>query len=103
MRTDAAFAVDYIEIISDLALELGARRSRRRRSTCSARSASRSAWWRGSCPTTIRCSSPASKLAPPLVAGNAVILKAPDQAPLPALRIGELAQEALPPGPVSVV
>jgi hypothetical protein len=45
----------------------------------------------------------ASKLAPPLVAGNAVILKAPDQAPLPALRIGELAQEALPPGLVSVV
>jgi hypothetical protein len=39
----------------------------------------------------------------PLVAGNAVILKAPDQAPLPALRIGELAQEALPPGLVSVV
>jgi 2-formylbenzoate dehydrogenase len=45
----------------------------------------------------------ASKLAPPLVAGNAVILKAPDQAPLPALRTGELAQEAQPPGLVSVV
>ena len=45
----------------------------------------------------------ASKLGPPLVAGNRVVLKAPDQAPLSALRIGEIATETLPQGVVSVV
>jgi 2-formylbenzoate dehydrogenase len=39
----------------------------------------------------------ASKAAAPLVAGNAVILKAPDQAPLSTLRFAELAAEVLPP------
>ncbi|AII10980.1 aldehyde dehydrogenase family protein [Rhodococcus opacus] len=39
----------------------------------------------------------ASKVAAPLVAGNAVILKAPDQAPLSALRMAELAATVLPP------
>jgi 2-formylbenzoate dehydrogenase len=38
----------------------------------------------------------ASKIAAPLVAGNAVVLKAPDQAPLSSLRLAELAAEALP-------
>ncbi|GGF38140.1 aldehyde dehydrogenase family protein [Subtercola lobariae] len=39
----------------------------------------------------------ASKAAAPLIAGNAVILKAPDQAPLSTLRLAELAAEVLPP------
>ena len=39
----------------------------------------------------------ASKVAAPLVAGNAVILKAPDQTPLSALRMAELAATVLPP------
>lgn len=39
----------------------------------------------------------ASKIAAPLVAGNAVVLKAPDQAPLSSLRTAELAAEVLPP------
>ncbi|MGH3326411.1 MAG: aldehyde dehydrogenase family protein [Streptomycetales bacterium] len=38
----------------------------------------------------------ASKLAAPLVAGNAVVLKAPDQTPLSALRMAELVGEGLP-------
>ena len=46
---------------------------------------------------------PAGKIAAPLVAGNAVILKPPESAPLSALRIGELFAEVLPPGVLSVV
>lgn len=45
----------------------------------------------------------AGKIAAPLVAGNAVILKPPDIAPLSALRIGELFAAALPSGLLSVV
>jgi 2-formylbenzoate dehydrogenase len=45
----------------------------------------------------------AGKIAAPLVAGNAVILKPPDIAPLSALRIGELFASVLPPGVLSVV
>lgn len=37
-----------------------------------------------------------SKIAAPLMAGNAVILKAPDQTPLSSLRLAELATEVLP-------
>ena len=45
----------------------------------------------------------AGKIAAPLVAGNAVILKPPESAPLSALRIGELFAQVLPPGLLSVV
>jgi acyl-CoA reductase-like NAD-dependent aldehyde dehydrogenase len=45
----------------------------------------------------------AAKIAAPLVAGNAVILKPPDTAPLSALRMGELFADVLPPGVLSVV
>ena len=45
----------------------------------------------------------ASKLAAPLVAGNAVVLKPSDRTPLSALRLGELAREVLPAGVLSVV
>jgi 2-formylbenzoate dehydrogenase len=45
----------------------------------------------------------AAKIAAPLVAGNAVILKPPDSAPLSALRMGELFADVLPPGVLSVV
>jgi 2-formylbenzoate dehydrogenase len=38
----------------------------------------------------------AAKIAAPLIAGNAVVLKAPDQAPLSSLRLAELAAEVLP-------
>lgn len=45
----------------------------------------------------------ASKIAAPLMAGNAVILKAPDQAPLSALRLGELLAEVVPAGLLSIL
>lgn len=44
-----------------------------------------------------------SKLAAPLVAGNAVVLKPSELTPLSALRMGELADGVLPPGVFSVV
>ena len=40
----------------------------------------------------------ATRAATPLIAGNAVIVKTPDQAPLSGLRLAELAAEVLPPG-----
>src|SRR6266853_876765 len=45
----------------------------------------------------------AGKSAAPLAAGNAVIVKPPDQAPLSALRLAELADGLLPPGVFNVV
>jgi 2-formylbenzoate dehydrogenase len=45
----------------------------------------------------------ASRVAAPLLAGNAVIIKAPPQTPLSALRLGELFAEALPDGLLSIV
>jgi acyl-CoA reductase-like NAD-dependent aldehyde dehydrogenase len=42
-------------------------------------------------------------LAAPLMAGNAVVLKSPDQSPLSASIIGEICHEVLPPGLVNVV
>lgn len=39
----------------------------------------------------------AGKVAAPLIAGNAVVLKAPDQTPLSSLRLSEIASEVLPP------
>jgi 2-formylbenzoate dehydrogenase len=45
----------------------------------------------------------AGKIAAPLVAGNAVILKPADQTPLSALRMGELFSELLPPGVLGVL
>jgi betaine-aldehyde dehydrogenase len=45
----------------------------------------------------------AGKSAAPLAAGNAVVVKPPDQAPLSALRLAELIGELLPPGVFNVV
>ncbi|WP_201317748.1 aldehyde dehydrogenase family protein [Paenibacillus sp. EPM92] len=45
----------------------------------------------------------AAKIAGPLIAGNTVVLKAPDQCPLSALLFGELCREILPPGTVNIV
>lgn len=45
----------------------------------------------------------AGKLAPVLAAGNSVIMKAPDQAPLSALRFAEIVDGVLPPGVLNVV
>lgn len=45
----------------------------------------------------------ASKIAAPLVAGNAVVLKAPDQTPLSTLRMGELFADLLPAGLLNIL
>ena len=45
----------------------------------------------------------AAKVAPAIVAGNTVVLKTAEQAPLAALRFCELVQEFVPPGVVNVV
>ena len=45
----------------------------------------------------------AAKLAPALAAGNCVVMKAPDQAPLSSLLLLELIQEVVPPGVVNLL
>jgi betaine-aldehyde dehydrogenase len=45
----------------------------------------------------------AGKIAAPLAAGNTVIVKPPEQAPLSALRLADLTKEILPPGVFNVV
>ncbi len=45
----------------------------------------------------------AAKLGAPLVTGNTLVLKAPDQAPLSALLLAELAQDVFPPGVLNIV
>jgi acyl-CoA reductase-like NAD-dependent aldehyde dehydrogenase len=45
----------------------------------------------------------AGKIAAPLVAGNAVVLKPPHQTPLSALRLGEIIADLLPPGVLSIL
>ncbi len=45
----------------------------------------------------------AGKLAPPVAAGNTVVMKPPEQAPLSAYRLAELVAETLPPGVVNIV
>ncbi|MBI4529164.1 MAG: aldehyde dehydrogenase family protein [Deltaproteobacteria bacterium] len=43
------------------------------------------------------------KIAPPLLAGNTLILKPAEQTPLSALRLAELAKDVFPPGTVNIV
>ncbi|MHA6631626.1 aldehyde dehydrogenase family protein [Pseudonocardia sichuanensis] len=45
----------------------------------------------------------AGKIAAPLMAGNATVLKPPEVAPLSALLLGELAREILPPGVLTIL
>ncbi|SFC73787.1 Acyl-CoA reductase [Polaromonas sp. OV174] len=45
----------------------------------------------------------AGKMAAPLAAGNAVIIKPPEQAPLSAIRLAELIGDMLPPGVISIL
>lgn len=45
----------------------------------------------------------AGKMAPVLAAGNSVIMKAPDQAPLSSLRFAEIADGVLPPGVLNIL
>ncbi len=45
----------------------------------------------------------ACKSGPALVAGNTIVLKTAEQAPLAALRMGEILQEVLPPGVINII
>lgn len=45
----------------------------------------------------------AGKLAPPIAAGNSVVMKAPAQAPLSAYRLAEMVAATLPPGVVNIL
>ena len=45
----------------------------------------------------------AGKSAAPLAAGNTIIVKPPEQAPLSALRLAELVEDVFPPGVFNVV
>lgn len=45
----------------------------------------------------------AEKAAAPLAAGNTVVIKGPEQAPLSSLRLGEICDEIFPPGVVNII
>lgn len=103
MRLDVDAAVEYIEIMCDLALGLGGR-------TIPATGEHLHYTVHqpyGVVARIVPYNHPlfftASKIAAPLVAGNAVVLKAPEQTPLSALRIHEIAGKFLPDGLFTVL
>lgn len=103
MRLDVDAALEYVEIMCDLALSLGGR-------TIPATAENLHYTLRepyGVVARIVPYNHPlffaASKVAAPLIAGNSVILKAPEQTPLSALRIAEIAREVLPVGILSVL
>lgn len=103
MRLDVDAAAEYVEIMCDLALGLGGR-------TIPATGQHLHYTLQqpyGVVARIVPYNHPlffaASKIAAPLVAGNSVVLKAPEQAPLSALRIAEIAEQVLPPGLLTVV
>ncbi|NWL26740.1 aldehyde dehydrogenase [Paenarthrobacter ureafaciens] len=95
MRKDIDGALELMEIFADMALELGGRTI----------PASENLHYTTNEPFGVVARIGAfnhpvffalSKIAAPLMAGNAVILKAPDQTPLSSLRLAEIAAEVLP-------
>jgi 2-formylbenzoate dehydrogenase len=102
-RGDVSWAVDAVEVLADSALELCGQ-------TIPATAehlhyTSREPY--GVVARLVPFNHPlffsAAKIAAPLLAGNTVVLKAPDQTPLSPLRLGELLADCLPPGVVNVV
>lgn len=103
MRLDVDVATEYIDIMCDLALGLGGR-------TIPATAEHLHYTLNepfGVVARIIPYNHPlffaASKVAAPLIAGNSVVLKAPEQTPLSALRIAEIANDVLPPGLLTVL
>jgi 2-formylbenzoate dehydrogenase len=103
MRTDVAIAADMLRLFAGLAIEL-------KGATIPASAENLHLTLRepfGIVGRIIPFNHPvmfaAGKIAAPLVAGNAVILKPPEIAPLSALRMGELFAGVLPPGVLSIV
>lgn len=103
MRLDVDAATEYIEIMCDLAFGLGGR-------TIPATGEHLHYTLNepfGVVARIIPYNHPlffaASKVAAPLIAGNTVVLKAPEQTPLSALRIAEIANDVLPAGTLTVL
>jgi len=103
MLNDVEFAAEYLEIMCDLALDLGGRTIPASQGNLHYTINAPYGVVARIVPYNHPLFFAASKLGPPLVAGNSVILKAPDQAPLSALRIGEIAAETLPCRVVSII
>lgn len=103
MLADVEYACEYLEIMCDLALELGGRTIPASQGNLHYTVNAPYGVVARIVPYNHPLFFAASKLGPPLVAGNSVVLKAPDQAPLSALLIGEIAAQTLPDGLVSVV
>ena len=104
MESDARVAAAQLEFFAGLVTEMkGAIDSDgpRCRQLLGARAAS--AWSRASSPFNHPFMFAAGKSAAPLAAGNAVVIKPPDQAPLSSLRLAELIDGLLPPGVFNVV
>jgi len=95
MRTDVDAALELMEIFADMALELGGKTlpvstnlhftTHEPYGVVARIGAFNHPFFFG-----------AAKIAAPLMAGNAVILKAPDQTPLSSLRLAEVAAQVLP-------
>ena len=103
MLLDVEFACEYLDIMCDLALDLGGRTIPASQGNLHYTVNAPYGVVARIVPYNHPLFFSASKLGPPLVAGNSVVLKAPDQAPLSALRIGEIAAETLPAGIVSII
>ncbi len=98
MRDDVTWAADVLELMADDALDLGGRTI-----PLSANLHYTLQQPYGVVARIVPFNHPVlfagSKIAAPLMAGgNAVVLKAPDQTPLSAIRLAELAREVLPEG-----
>lgn len=102
MRDDVTWAADVLELMADAALNLGGRTI-----PLSANLHYTLQQPYGVVARIVPFNHPVlfagSKIAAPLMAGNAVVLKAPDQTPLSAIRLAELAREVLPEGLFGVV
>lgn len=102
MRDDVTWAADVLELMADGALNLGGRTI-----PLSANLHYTLQQPYGVVARIVPFNHPVlfagAKIAAPLMAGNAVVLKAPDQTPLSAIRLAELAREVLPEGLFGVV
>jgi 2-formylbenzoate dehydrogenase len=103
MLGDVAMACDTIELTADWAMQLGGEVIPA--STTHLNYTVREPW--GVVAKIIPYNHPimfaSAKLAAPLLAGNAVVLKLPHQTPLSGLRMAELFAQALPPGLLAVL
>ncbi len=98
MRDDVTWAADVLELMADDALDLGGRTIPLSANLHYTLQQPYGVVARIVPPFNHPVLFAGSKIAAPLMAGNAVVLKAPDQTPLSAIRLAELAREVLPEG-----